>query len=186
MISSKDLEIVQRIKKYCLNISDLRTNFTQKYSDFENSEIYQAAAGMFVMQIGECAKNLSNEFKLEHLDIPWHKIVGLRNIYAHEYHHIDDAIIWETINKRIPEVEVFCDKIIQQSQKLHTTEDITAAIISEFQNNNDLNTVEKNITSKIDAPSNFEKKIKFKTALKHACKNRSIRKIVEKEQELER
>lgn len=119
MISEKDLEIVKRIKKYCLNIDDIKTNFTKEFSDFENSEIFQAAAGMFIIQIGESAKNISNQFKLEHSNIPWHQIVGLRNIYAHEYHHIDDVIIWETINSKIPELHKFCDTIIEQSQTAH-------------------------------------------------------------------
>ena len=116
MTSERDLQIIKRIKKYCLNIDDIKTNFTKDFSDFENSEIFQAAAGMFIMQIGESAKNISNEFKLAHSDIPWHQIVGLRNIYAHEYHHIDDTIIWETINSKIPELHKFCDKIIEESQ----------------------------------------------------------------------
>lgn len=112
MMSERDLELIKRIKKYCLNIEDVKTNFTKDFSDFEGSEIYQAAAAMFIMQIGECAKNISNEFKLEHPAIPWHSIVGLRNIYAHEYHHIDDTIIWETIKNKIPELSEFCDSII--------------------------------------------------------------------------
>ncbi len=66
MMSERDLELIKRIKKYCLNIEDIKTNFTKDFSDFEGSEIYQAAAAMFIMQIGECAKNISNEFKLEH------------------------------------------------------------------------------------------------------------------------
>ena len=48
------------------------------------------------------------EFKLNHLDIPWAQIKGMRNIHAHEYDKIDRNIIWNTINKH---VEVLKDKL---------------------------------------------------------------------------
>lgn len=169
-----------------MNINDLKSNFAKDYEIFKNNEIYKAAGGMFIIQIGELAKHLSDDFINKHTSIPWHEVKGLRNIYAHEYHNVKHTVIWDTITNDVPILEKFCDTILEKAQQLHTTDEISKAIINEFQNNNDLNTVEKNIISKIDAPSKFEKKIKFKTALKHACKNRSIRKIVEKEQDLER
>ena len=34
--------------------------------------------------------------------IPWRKVIGLRNIISHEYANIDYDIIWTVIEKHLP------------------------------------------------------------------------------------
>lgn len=38
---------------------------------------------MCVIQIGELAGNISEDFREKHTEIPWRQLRGLRNIYAH-------------------------------------------------------------------------------------------------------
>jgi uncharacterized protein with HEPN domain len=38
---------------------------------------------MPILQIGELAKNLSDEFRETNNDIPWKAIMGMRDIFAH-------------------------------------------------------------------------------------------------------
>jgi len=39
--------------------------------------------------IGEAARRVSDEFQRAHPEIAWRKIIGLRNVLAHEYGRID-------------------------------------------------------------------------------------------------
>src|SRR5687767_4356210 len=39
--------------------------------------------------LGEAARRVSEKFRTAHPEIPWRKIIGLRNILAHEYGTID-------------------------------------------------------------------------------------------------
>jgi uncharacterized protein with HEPN domain len=39
--------------------------------------------------IGEAARRVSDEFQRTHPEIAWRKIIGLRNVLAHEYGRID-------------------------------------------------------------------------------------------------
>ena len=39
--------------------------------------------------IGEAARRVSDEFQSAHAEIAWRKIIGLRNVLAHEYGRID-------------------------------------------------------------------------------------------------
>lgn len=39
--------------------------------------------------IGEAARRVSEDFQRAHPEIAWRKIIGLRNVLAHDYGHID-------------------------------------------------------------------------------------------------
>ena len=56
------------------------------------------------MVIGEAANKIPEDFKQKHLEIDWRAIIGMRNIIAHGYFTIDSDIIWDTIQKDIPEL----------------------------------------------------------------------------------
>lgn len=52
--------------------------------------------------IGEAVKNIPEEFKTFHSDIPWREITGMRDKLIHEYFSIDEKLLWDTITKDIP------------------------------------------------------------------------------------
>ena len=57
-------------------------------------------------EVGETIKSIDYKTKWELLghypEIPWKKIVGLRNIISHEYANIDYDVIWIVITKHLP------------------------------------------------------------------------------------
>ena len=55
--------------------------------------------------IGEASSKLPAEVLLQHEDIPWQQIKGIRNILAHEYFGIDLEIIWKTVKQDLPELK---------------------------------------------------------------------------------
>lgn len=52
--------------------------------------------------IGEAARRVSDSFKEQHLEIPWRKIIGQRNVLAHEYGEIRHERIWNVAVHDIP------------------------------------------------------------------------------------
>jgi uncharacterized protein with HEPN domain len=58
-----------------------------------------------LIQIGENAKLLSEDFKLTHYNIPWGRIIKIRNIAAHHYEILNVQTIWNTINEDIPKLK---------------------------------------------------------------------------------
>ena len=54
--------------------------------------------------MGEAARRLSEEFRAGHSDIPWRRIIGLRNILAHRYDEVDDVELWGLIDKEVPDL----------------------------------------------------------------------------------
>jgi uncharacterized protein with HEPN domain len=52
--------------------------------------------------IGEAARHISEEMKEKHSEIPWPKMIAMRNIVVHEYFGRDEDTIWETASRDIP------------------------------------------------------------------------------------
>ena len=55
--------------------------------------------------IGEAARQLPEEFRRNHAEVPWTQIAGLRNRIVHDYFGLDLEIIWEIIQHDLPELE---------------------------------------------------------------------------------
>ncbi|MBS1778261.1 MAG: DUF86 domain-containing protein [Bacteroidetes bacterium] len=55
--------------------------------------------------IGEAANRVPEDYKLEHPEIEWRRMIGLRNRIIHEYFGIDYEIVWQIIQENIPELQ---------------------------------------------------------------------------------
>ena len=54
--------------------------------------------------MGEATKRLSREFREQHPGVPWDDVAGMRDIIAHQYDRIDFDIVWQVIQRNIPEL----------------------------------------------------------------------------------
>lgn len=52
--------------------------------------------------IGEAASKISMELREDYPDIPWKKIIGMRNRLVHVYFDIDHEVIWRTVQVNLP------------------------------------------------------------------------------------
>lgn len=53
--------------------------------------------------MGEAIKRLSGEFR-QHPEVPWDDVAGMRDIIAHQYDRLDLNIVWQVIQRNIPEL----------------------------------------------------------------------------------
>jgi uncharacterized protein with HEPN domain len=52
--------------------------------------------------IGEAANNIAEEATIELPDLPWRKMVDMRNFTIHQYWDVDAKIVWETVKDDLP------------------------------------------------------------------------------------
>lgn len=55
--------------------------------------------------IGEASKNVPDDIRERYEDIPWQRMVGLRNILIHEYFGINKQIVWKIITENLPDIK---------------------------------------------------------------------------------
>lgn len=51
---------------------------------------------------GEAAGRLTSDTCAQFPNIPFHKIVGMRNRVVHDYGNVDFEIVWETVQSHLP------------------------------------------------------------------------------------
>ena len=77
----------------------------------KNSMMFNATLRQLEI-IGEACNRLSQNLLLNHPEIPWARIIGLRNLVIHEYFGIDDFTIWNVVKINLPELKVNVQAIL--------------------------------------------------------------------------
>jgi len=69
------------------------------------------------MIIGEAAKRIPSNIRKKYQNIPWKEMAGMRDKLAHEYFGIKFDIVWETIRKRLPQVQPLIEEVLRQMEE---------------------------------------------------------------------
>ncbi|MFC1793469.1 DUF86 domain-containing protein [Planctomycetota bacterium] len=80
-------EAIENIQKYAVRGKNA----------FSEDELIQTWILHHIQILGEAAARISDEFQEQHPDIPWFKIVGMRNILVHGYFKIDVNAVWSVV-----------------------------------------------------------------------------------------
>ena len=75
------------------------------YESFSQNNMVIDAVVRNLEIIGEAIKNIPDNIIDKYPDIPWKRMIGLRNIVIHAYFGIDLENIWKIITENIPEVK---------------------------------------------------------------------------------
>ncbi len=105
-------EAIDKINRYIQGLN---------YETFLKNDMVQDAVIRNLEIVGEAAKNIPNEIKEKYPDIPWRRMVGLRNIAVHEYFGVDLSIIWEIISSNLPETKPMIMKMYEDFNESRNT-----------------------------------------------------------------
>lgn len=62
--------------------------------------------------IGEASNRIPDDFKMEHPEIEWRRIIAFRNRIIHEYFGVDHENVWRIRNENIPILSEFLEQIL--------------------------------------------------------------------------
>ena len=98
------------IRDYIFDISDSINDIrsfvlNMNYEDFEADRKTVNAVIRSLEIIGEAAKKIPTEVRVQYPQIPWNEIAGMRDKLIHEYFGVDLEIVWETIQSDLTDLE---------------------------------------------------------------------------------
>ena len=86
------LEAIERIERHSSRGKDV----------FASDELIQTWVIHHLEILGEACRGLSEGLRNAHSEIPWAKIVGMRNILAHGYFGVDVETVWAVVERDLP------------------------------------------------------------------------------------
>ncbi len=67
--------------------------------------------------IGEATKNISDEIRAKHPEIPWKEMAGMRDKLVHFYFGVKHELVWTAIKNRIPAMKPLIASILKEMQE---------------------------------------------------------------------
>lgn len=89
------LESIEKIEQYTAGIS---------FDDYAMNSMIIDAVVRNIEIIGEASKNVPDDVKEKHPEIPWEKLAGIRNRIVHEYFGVDISIIWFIVTNELSQL----------------------------------------------------------------------------------
>lgn len=89
----------QRLEDMLRAIDSILRHRPDSAATFHESELLQSHFKLKLQVVGEAASRLDPGLTDTSSDIPWRKIIGMRNILVHEYEGIDLDIVWGVVDE---------------------------------------------------------------------------------------
>lgn len=87
------LDAITQIEIYTAGLS---------YDQFSQTRLVQDGVIRQLEIIGEASRNLSDDFRDQHSELPWPQIIGLRNRLIHAYFEVNLGIVWDIVQNDLP------------------------------------------------------------------------------------
>lgn len=85
-----------------------------EFEEFSNNILIYYATMKNIEIVGEAAYMLTKEFKVNHPDIPWKQVEGMRHVLVHGYSQVLPKILWATAKENIPEIKKQVEKYLEE------------------------------------------------------------------------
>ncbi|MBC7110241.1 MAG: DUF86 domain-containing protein [Archaeoglobi archaeon] len=100
------LEAIEKIERYMESIDDPE--------EFKERDIVIDAVLRNLEIVGEAARNIPTEIREKYPEIPWNRVIGLRNVVIHGYFVVDLDIIWVIVKQQLPELKEVLLRMVEE------------------------------------------------------------------------
>jgi uncharacterized protein with HEPN domain len=115
--------IQKRVRHVLDEIAAIRTALNgYSFEQYCDDYMAQRASLYALMVISEASRFVPTEYKEQYAFIQWHSIHDLGNRLRHEYHKISEQLIWDILQRNLPELEDVAQKIEAAMQQKESRE----------------------------------------------------------------
>jgi uncharacterized protein with HEPN domain len=81
--------------------------YAEGRAGYDADEYFRDVIQLNIERICEACKHLVDEYDYDekYPDVPWRQITGMRIILAHVYWNIEDDIVWDIVERDLPELK---------------------------------------------------------------------------------
>ena len=107
----------ERLKDILEAIAAINRYAMRDKKSFEGDELLQGWFLRHLQIIGEAARAIPQEVRTLAPDVPWQKIIGMRNVLVHGYFEIDTDIVWEAATRDFPALKPGIERLLATLKK---------------------------------------------------------------------
>jgi uncharacterized protein with HEPN domain len=96
------LEAIERIERYTARGREA----------FFRQELIQVWTVHHLQIIGESAAQLGRAFHAAHSEVPWARVVAMRNVLVHEYFGVDLNELWNVVERDLPALKTAVERLL--------------------------------------------------------------------------
>jgi uncharacterized protein with HEPN domain len=85
---------------------------THSRADLDSDRIFNLALIRLLEILGEAANRVPHEVQDRHPEIPWARLISLRNRLIHAYDYVDHDIIWHGVTIDLPPIVAGIEQIL--------------------------------------------------------------------------
>lgn len=92
-------------------------NSIEKYAvlgkeHFQRDELVRTYIIYQLQVLGEAAYKLTSNFRSDHSDVPWPKVMGMRHFLVHDYFRVNYDMVWDTTVRDLPPLKTMIEGIL--------------------------------------------------------------------------
>lgn len=76
----------------------------RKRRDLDEDDMLMFSVVRALEVIGEAASRITESTRALYPNVPWQRIVSMRNWLAHAYFQVDPDLVWNTVTQEIPDL----------------------------------------------------------------------------------
>jgi uncharacterized protein with HEPN domain len=111
---------VERLRDILEAIAAIERHANRDQQSFEKDELVQGWFLRHLQIIGEAARALPDDARALATEVPWQKIIGMRNVLVHGYFEIDTDVVWNAATRDVPALKPAIERLVRtlgQKQK---------------------------------------------------------------------
>ena len=101
------IEAIERIERYAAHGEDA----------FRRDDLIQTWIVFHLQIIGEASSKLGRDFHEMYPEVPWPRIVAMRNVLVHDYFGIDLNEVWAAVERELPDLKHEVEKILKDIER---------------------------------------------------------------------